>query len=1179
MLLAIVLVALLIVAASWTGVLILGAPMWVGIAATIAAVAIIVGFVVFRRLRAIARASALERELLRQASHAADQSRPERRAEVLALQASMKQAIDALKRTKLGGRGGKAALYALPWYVVVGPPAAGKTTALKESGLSFASAAPNAPKIKGTAGTKNCDWWFSREAILLDTAGRFATDDDDRDEWTAFLATIKRFRPERPLDGMIVAISAAELAGASEAQIDELAEKLRTRVDEVASQLEMVVPIYVMLTKVDLVAGFVEFWGDLGKQQRAQAWGTTFTLDDERLEEPAALCEAEFDLLMKTLHAHMIERLAREPMPEVRTRVLQFPLEFKALRSPLAHFIEQLCLANPYQETPWLRGFYFTSGTQLGRPMDRVLSNMARGFDLGLAPAPDRHGASQSISYFVTDLFRSIIFPDRDLAMRSSSRVRRHLQKQIAYAAIALVTTMMLVLPAIVSYFNDVDLVRATLHDVEAMATFERDKTRTTVQTTEALGGLVQRVQALEEAKSRFRIPGVWGLSSAARLYDPVDAHYLVRLREVIEGPVRNQIKSDVRAIADSIRTDASSFQSAYDGLKLYIMMALPERLDVDWASKNLAEKWSRALRKEASFDAEKLVAHTRRYADALAADHKWAWPLDESLVGQARARISGLKIEELQYAWLAGSAASVPPIVPRDIFYGASEQFVDVERNVQVPGMYTAAGWEKIRATLDSPTSRLDIEPWVIGTATPSSGDVQNVVTEKLRKTYFQRYVRAWSDFLSGLKVQTPNDIDSAVAELTAISELDGPYTRLFQSISENVRLDVEPRALSEKLAEKGKDLLSAAVEKMTGKDAGGPSERRISPVEQHFKFVLHFAFGDSRPGKADAAPSGLSIYLANVKSLAVQLDQLAKGKEAPKTEFQEELSRTAAVVKKQLVDLDRPAQQVLEPLLMNPIRGSQGSVTTSSNTFLDDKWKAEVFEIWREKLANRYPFADAPQDVAIADFADFFRPQTGALWKFYEANLAERLERSGNAFKAKASADPVPFRGEFLRFIGYAQEIADAVFGAGPEPAVVFDIQMHSVPNIGEIKFWVDGQASTYQNGPEQWLRTQWPAKAGPHRGLLQLKGATITDEFQRQGDFGLFRLLAAGGIKPLGAGANVFAASWDPNRPGQQPVKIEFRPVKSAHPFEKDFFRRVKCPPEIIQANANSTGRQVR
>ena len=170
----------LLVALTWVVTLLLAFPIWIAIVVSVLAVLTFVTVFVARRVRAAQRASTLERELLRQAAAQAAQVRPDRRPEILALQAQMKAAIAGLKRSKLGGKGGSAALYALPWYAIVGPPAAGKTTALEKSGLAFtAPPGSGGPKVRGTAGTRNCDWWFSRDAILLDTAGRFATTEDD----------------------------------------------------------------------------------------------------------------------------------------------------------------------------------------------------------------------------------------------------------------------------------------------------------------------------------------------------------------------------------------------------------------------------------------------------------------------------------------------------------------------------------------------------------------------------------------------------------------------------------------------------------------------------------------------------------------------------------------------------------------------------------------------------------------------------------------------------------------------------------------------------------------------------------------------------------------------------------------------------------------------------------------
>src|SRR3546814_9082524 len=98
--------------------------------------------------------------------------------EVTVLREGMQDALAALKKSKLGGRWGRRYVYQLPWYIIIGPPGAGKTTALVNSGLSFPLAdSTGREAVRGVGGTRNCDWWFTDEAVLIDTAGRYTTQD------------------------------------------------------------------------------------------------------------------------------------------------------------------------------------------------------------------------------------------------------------------------------------------------------------------------------------------------------------------------------------------------------------------------------------------------------------------------------------------------------------------------------------------------------------------------------------------------------------------------------------------------------------------------------------------------------------------------------------------------------------------------------------------------------------------------------------------------------------------------------------------------------------------------------------------------------------------------------------------------------------------------------------------
>jgi type VI secretion system protein ImpL len=96
--------------------------------------------------------------------------------EAAALHEAMTRALTLLKKA----RGTRGYLYEQPWYAIIGPPGAGKTTALLNAGLRFPLAAEiGREPLPGVGGTRLCEWMFTEEAVLIDTAGRYTTQDSD----------------------------------------------------------------------------------------------------------------------------------------------------------------------------------------------------------------------------------------------------------------------------------------------------------------------------------------------------------------------------------------------------------------------------------------------------------------------------------------------------------------------------------------------------------------------------------------------------------------------------------------------------------------------------------------------------------------------------------------------------------------------------------------------------------------------------------------------------------------------------------------------------------------------------------------------------------------------------------------------------------------------------------------
>jgi type VI secretion system protein ImpL len=269
--------------------------------------------------------------------------------DLLALRNRMEEALHKLKEIKPRGsqyRGNY--LYYLPWYIFIGPPGSGKTTALRASGLRFPLEKQFRDiEIHGISGTKNCDWVFTDQAVLLDTAGRFVTHDSepevDRSAWLGFLDLLKKYRSRQPINGVLVAVSIVDLLRQKGDEWMDDADNIKQRIKELYTNLSLRVPVYVLFTKCDLIAGFIEFFGDFKRDDRAQVWGMTFPYDEtEEKKNALTLFSEEFAILEKRLSNKLLQRLTQEIDPQSRDYIYTFPQAFSAVRPIVQKFLKHV---------------------------------------------------------------------------------------------------------------------------------------------------------------------------------------------------------------------------------------------------------------------------------------------------------------------------------------------------------------------------------------------------------------------------------------------------------------------------------------------------------------------------------------------------------------------------------------------------------------------------------------------------------------------------------------------------------------------------------------------------------------------------------------------------------------------------------------------------------------------
>jgi hypothetical protein len=331
-------------------------------------------------------------------------------------------------------------LYELPWYVLVGEPGAGKTEAIRHSGIGFAPGL-NEPG-QGRGGTVNMDWWLAKKAILLDTAGRLMF--EATDEWRSFLQLLKKHRPHTPINGMILAIPVTSLQTDEPAVIAEKAAQISAQLDAVQQTLDVRFPVYVLVTKADRIGGFREFFHNLTDpttQNQLLGWSNPAELD-ERFD--AGSVEMHLAAIAASLRRRRLAILA-DPRAVVQhaDRLAQvdalyaFPTELTRLAPRLGLYLESIfgTAATPATASLFFRGVYFTSAMSEGAALDMDLAE-SLGVDAAKIPANLRIFEREK-SYFLRDFFLDKCFPEGGL-VTGAANVARSLQRRRAAVLIGL---------------------------------------------------------------------------------------------------------------------------------------------------------------------------------------------------------------------------------------------------------------------------------------------------------------------------------------------------------------------------------------------------------------------------------------------------------------------------------------------------------------------------------------------------------------------------------------------------------------------------------------------------------------------------------------------------------------------------------------------------------------------
>ncbi len=377
-----------------------GWPLWVGASILVGTIGFILALIFLRRYLLRSNERRFVKRVIAQEGDSVFASTQDSSFLIKDLESQWEKSIQTLYGSKLNK--GQNPIYALPWILVIGESGAGKTSLIKNSRLS--SAVTDIEASAQFAGTKNCDWWFFEDAIILDTAGRYAIpieEKRDNAEWERFLSLLSRYRKEEPLNGIVVTISVERLLENDKDLIQADALSIRKRIDQLMVSIGAKFPVYLMVSKMDHIYGFTEFCNALPEELQTQAMGYMNESLNKNWDE---VIKDGVDFVKKKITS--LQLLSIEHNVKHSKEILLFSKEFDQIVPALENFSSIVFGDNPYQKIPMLRGIYFSSALTDGQSNSKFLSD----FNL-----PQNNVTPNNKAYFISDFFKVILPNDRNI--------------------------------------------------------------------------------------------------------------------------------------------------------------------------------------------------------------------------------------------------------------------------------------------------------------------------------------------------------------------------------------------------------------------------------------------------------------------------------------------------------------------------------------------------------------------------------------------------------------------------------------------------------------------------------------------------------------------------------------------------------------------------------------------
>lgn len=967
-------------------------------------------------------------------------------------------ALDFLKKTSINQHNTTISLAKLPWFLLIGPEHSGKSSLLTQADIHFILAKSN--KAASSASSDMCDWWVTRDVVLVDVPGHFFTLKTPFKNqaslptvlWQHLLKLLKTTAHKHLLHGVVIALNLPEIMkNPTQSQRTLLLQSLKKRVQELRAAFGTQLPFHLVITKCDLLPGFVEFFNENTTEELTHSWGITL---------PSALNKGKFleafthrfNLLIKRLNKQLLWRLHHEHNANLRPYVKDFPLHMERLKESIHSILSALMIPDLCLQSVHLTSAMQNTEEEANHYLHTLTSNTTQQALQILRPP-----VTTSRAYFIKNfLLQGLLHSTERPHTANKDYTWQH--RAVYAAAISMVVSSAILLGH--DFQNSIQKAYSIQSDLARYQLYMQQLPQNDNRLEQALPLLAALGQAANAPHSLSRLHFY-----SNRSQQTATGVYHQALQTIVIPEIKNNLERYLQTASNKNPV------WVYTTLKAYLMLADPAHRDANFIARTFNNILSKRMNNQALAE---LTTHiTSAFQQGASIE------LDQTLAAQARKQLTSLSSIELALVILKSmDTNNVDSMLSLGINVGNPPTLINKNTSNRIANMFTAKEFTRIlNEEIHVAANEAVQGNWILGDITPAMNQLSlGALTTQLHNQYVNNYVNLWESQVANIQLYAPKNLLQTDEMIQHLTSNDSPLLQFLQTLQQNTSL--APIASN---SPKIQALNSLLVNYANNQDK-----------------VLYDVF---------IGLQQLHNYLQTILT-ANHLSEMAFTIAAQR--MQNTTHDDPITTVHQLAD---NSPEPLKTWLNTLANQSWDFILQAAGQHVETVWETTIIPHYNSQIANYYPFNQSGnRDVKMQDFIDFLGHR-GKLAAFYQTYLKPFVNDTATEWSwKKLDNKRIPFSQVALVQFRRAAEIQQTFFpNSDNKPFVMFTLQPVGLSsNTKSFTLNINGQQiSLAKKGHLIPHTLVWPGINSSHATTLNFvsaKNQTNTHTFK--GEWGWFK-----------------------------------------------------------------------